>query len=203
MNEQSGIKWCTLEQLGHETCHDYLSWAIDGVGSGINDISVKWLLAHCHDGVTWGLLGDDNSWQLSSMFFPNLSPCISASNLLELRMFGVDGEFLIWQTENGFVGRSLADQKLPMTAVQDSCRPDNETRILLGNKFVESQDRFTHVRTARGTQQAVPLECTKDDFTGDRWPLRLEVRHYFEENRQTGVVRVGASRLVNVFKKGV
>jgi len=201
MNDQGGIKWCTCEQLDDKACRAYLSWAAEGVGDGVNEMNVKWLLAHCHDGVTWGRLGDDHSWLSSSVPFPQVSPVISASNLLELRLFGPEREILIWRIDRElFSGRCLADQGAPDNT--DLCRPDNQIRILLGNKYRDVQGGFTHVCTERGTQQAVPLECTKDDFSGDRSPLRLKVRHYFQEEAATGVIRVAASRLVDVFKKG-
>lgn len=201
MNDNNGIKFCTFEQLDHEACLGYLSWLTQGAGDRTSDLSVEWLLAHCYDGVTWGRLGEDHSWQVSSMVFPDLCPCISASNLLELRLFGQEREILIWRTEGGFFGRSLKDQLV--LEKTDPCRPDNETRILMGNKYRELKEGFTLIATARGMQQAVPLECTVDHFSGNRWPLRLTVRHYFEEDKKTGAVRIGASRLVNVFKKGV
>ena len=200
MNDIVQIKWCTLEQLDHRACTGYLDWVAEGAGIGGDVSGVEWLLAYCHDGVTWGRMDDGHIWQMSSMVFPDISPSVFASNLLELRLFGQEREILIWRTEDGLSGRSLADQQ--MFEKTDPCRPDTETRILLGNKYRESKNGFTLIATARGMQQVVPMECTTDHFSGDCWPLRLAVRHYFEEDEKTGAVRVGASRLVNVFNKG-
>jgi len=203
MSDQGGSKWCTCEKLEDKACRDYLSWVTDG--DRINDTNVQWLLAHSYDGVNWGRLGDDHSWFLSSAAFPEVSPVISAANLLELRLFGEDSEILIWRTEEGFSGRCLTDE----TDNNDPCRPDKETRVLLGDRMSPDPDHklqnpvngFTCVETARGLQQAIPVVCSKEDFTGGRWPLRLEVKHYFEQDEETGVVRVAASRLVNVYKE--
>lgn len=192
-------QFCVIDKLTTEACHDYLRLVTDGTRDVDSSTKVKWLLAHCHDGVTWGRLGDDQSWKLSSSAFPELSPCISAANLLELRLFGKDQEVLIWRTDEGFSGRCLIDD--PVIDDKDPSRPDSETRILLGDRFVDLRDGFTQVSTARGLRQAVPLECTESDFTGGRWPLRLDVKHYFEQDDESGMVRVAVSRLVNVYKE--
>jgi len=201
MNQQEKLEGCTIETLDNEKCRAYLNWVIDGVVLSKSLKNIPWLLAHCHDGVTWGRF--DNvlkDWLLSSTPFPILCPRISESNLLEIRLFGSVHEILIWRTENGFSGRCLSDkQELDNN---DPCRPDDETRILLGDRVLEpSKNGFTRVGTARGLQQALPLECTDKDFTGGHWPLRLKMRHYFEQDDETGAVRVNASRLVNIFKE--
>lgn len=194
-------EFCCLEKLVSEACHDHLQWVAGGTGDNVCSTKVKWLLAHCHDGVTWGRL-ENHSWMFSSAAFPNVSPIITNANLIELRLFGEDREVLIWRTEGGFSGRCLTDD--PIIDDNNPCRPDNETRILLGDRMLSpSINGFTHVRTAKGLQQAVPLECMEKDFSVDnrpygRWPLRLEVKHYFEQDNEVGIVRISASRLVNV-----
>ena len=175
------------------------------VGDG-SSTKVKWLLAHCYDGVTWGFL-EHGVWVLSSAAFPAVSPAVSEKNLLELRLFGEECEILIWRTDEGFSGRRLTDNGEPDK--NDPCRPDTEKRILLGDRMVPDADQtqpnpvkgFTCVGTARGLRQAVPVKCSKADFAEGLWPLRLEVKHYFEQDDETGVVRVAASRLVNVYKE--
>lgn len=199
MNQQEKLEGCTIESLDNEACQTVLNWVIDAVVPSKRSKDVAWLLAYCHDGVTWGRFDSVvKDWLLSSTPFPNLCPRISESNLLEIRLFGSEREILIWRTENGFSGRCLIDkQELDNNG---PFRPDNETRILLGDRVLEpSKDGFTRVGTARGLQQAVPLECAEKDFTGAHWPLRLKMRHYFEQEDETGAVRVAASRLVNIF----
>lgn len=206
MIEQDRIKFCTIDKL-EQACHEYLKWVIDGTEDNVSATKVKWLLAHCHDGVTWGFL-DHGSWALSSGAFPEVSPVISENNLLELRLFGEDREILIWQTDAGFAGRCLVDNG--ELEKGNPCRPDTEKRILLGDRMAFDADQkrqnpvngFTCVGTARGLRQAVPVVCSEEDFTGGRWPLLLEVKHYFEQDKETGVVRVAVSRLVNVYKEG-
>ncbi|NTW15912.1 MAG: hypothetical protein HGA41_00405 [Syntrophaceae bacterium] len=191
--------WYGLDPLDSVACKPYLNWAINGMKDGISTNSFSYLLAHCYDGVCWGRLNPDQTWRLSSQVLNGFSPCISESNILELRLFGNEQELLIWRTEHGFLGRKLFD--IPEDSQDNPCRPDDENRILLGDRLMPEEptkEGFTLVGTARGLLQAVPLECTGEDFIGRQWPLRLEIRHYFEQNECTGVVRVAASRLINV-----
>ncbi|HXK58581.1 MAG TPA: CRISPR-associated protein Csx19 [Acidobacteriota bacterium] len=199
----SRLKGCTIEPLSPEACEQILGWVAGGAQMPESHDGLRWLLAHCYDGVTWGKR-ENSHWRLSSTSFPDLCPIVSKDNLLEMRLFGEEGEIMIWRSEKGFLGRRLADQQ---EQIDEAIRPEDEIRILLGDRLVPDlpnpRDGFSRVATAGGTQQAVPVECTKDDFCGGRWPLCLTVRHYFEENPETGAVRVAATRLVNVFKVDV
>lgn len=199
MNRQQQIEGGTIETLDTDACQAYLNWVIDSVAPSKCSKDIAWLLAYCYDGVTWGCIKNDQSWRTSSMFFPELCPCISQSNLLEIRLFGLEREILIWRTESGFSGRSMVDK--PGQKKNDPCRPDDEIRILLGDQVMATtKDGFTRVRTKSGMEQAIPLVCTDKDYAEGRMPCLL-MRHYFEQDEETGVVRVAASRLVNVFKE--
>lgn len=199
MSQQEIIEGCTIETLDHVACQAYLSWVIGSVAPGENLKDIAWLLAHCHDGVTWGCINDDQSWRTSSMFFSDLCPCVSESNLLEIRLFGAKREIMIWRTDTGFSGRCLYDN--PELEHNDPCHPDDEIRILLGDQVIEKTiEGFTRVRTKSGMEQAIPLVCADNDYTAGRWPSLL-MRHYFVQDDETGAVRVAASRLVNVFKE--
>lgn len=193
------IQGCTIEPLDRQTSLAVLDWVAGGTAPAGCDHGFTWLLAHCRDGVTWGRR-ENSRWRLSSEPFPDLCPAVSRDNLLEMRLFGEKGEIMLWRSDEEFQGRRLVDE--PHQPVDSPTRPDDETRILMGDRLVEKlKDRFSRVGTASGIQHAVPLECTEKDFTSGRWPLRLRVRHYFEQDPQTGAVRVAASRLVYVFKE--
>lgn len=195
----SRIHGCVIERFDHETCEAVLDWVAGGTAPPGCDHGFTWLLAHCRDGVTWGRK-DGSAWRLSATLFPDLCPTVSRDNLLELRLFGEEGEVLIWRSEAQFLGRCLLDK--PHHDMPSATRPDDDIRVLEGDRLIEGpKDGFTRVGTAAGPQQAVPLACTAQDFERGRWPLRLRVRHYFEEDPQTGAVRVAASRLVHVFKE--
>ena len=200
MNQHEKLEGCTIEILDNVACKGYLSWVVDGVepSKGLKDIA--WLLAYCNDGVTWGRINNDQSWRTSSKFFPELCPWISESNLLEIRLFGIEREILIWWTENGFLGRILIDK--PGQENNAPCLPDDEIRILLGDRVLETtKEGFTRVRTNSGMEQVIPLECADKDCIKKYWPFRLKMRHYFAQDDETGAVRVAASRLVKVFKE--
>lgn len=200
MTREKEVYGCIIEALDNDSCRSILNWVINGEEPYKNKNQVNWLLAYCHDGVTWGRLEGEKSWCLSSMFFPDLSPCISDSNLLEIRIFGPESEFLIWRTGDEFSGRGLIDIQEKENVVP--FQPDDEIRIMLGDRMLElPKGGFTRVGINRGMEHAVPLECMENDFVGGIWPLRLKMRHYFEEDPETGALRVAASRFVNVFKE--
>jgi len=190
------IQGCSIEPLDRQTSLAVLDWVAGGTVPAGCDHDFTWLLAHCRDGVTWGRR-ENSRWRLSSEHFPDLCPAVSRDNLLEMRLFGERGEIMIWRSEEEFLGRRLVDE--PYQPIDPPTRPEDETRVLSGDRLREGPNHgFSRLTTASGIQQAVPLECTEKDFTGGRWPLRLKVRHYFEQDPQTGVVRVAASRLVHV-----
>ena len=197
----SRLEGCTIKPLDCQRCQSVVDWITGGGLPVAGFDGLVWVLAHCRDGVTWGQFDrGSRSWRLSSTPFPDLSPKITGLNLIEMRLFGPEEEVLIWHARKGFSGRRLLDEQ---TQDQKSpTKPDDETRILLGDRLVDdAKEGFTRVSTASGMEQAVPLECEDGDFTGGRQPLRLKVRQYFEQDAQTGAVRVAASRLVHVYKE--
>lgn len=157
-----------------------------------------WLLAICYDGVTWGKF--DGKWHFSYDSFVKLCPKFNKDNLLELRIFNEDEEIFIWRTDSGFSGRRIEDTKVDKS--EEYTNPEEEDRILLGDRFNEQKDHFTKVSIAGGSMQAVPIVCEEKDFEGGKWPLRLKLKNYFEKDENTGIVRVAATRLVKVYKEG-
>ena len=107
---------------------------------------------------------------------------------------------MIWRVEDGFKGRHLKDNTEADTP--SSMKSFDEDRILLGNYLESVQNGFSRVSTGDGRQQAVPLECSADKFRNSDgkklWPLKLTVRHYFEQEKETGAVRVAVTRFVKV-----
>lgn len=195
----TALEGCTVTAMDEKGCLSVIERIAGGEAPGQPDFGFTWLLAYCRDGVTWGRR-EGSRWRLSSEVFPELCPAVSRENLSEMRLFGKEGELLVWRSDEGFQGRILRDKA--GTPNDSPTRPHDEVRILVGDRLVEGpRDGFSRVGTASGIQQAIPLECTERDFAGGRWPLRLKVRHYFGADRETGVVRVAASRLVVVYKE--
>jgi CRISPR-associated protein (TIGR03984 family) len=195
---------CEVAVLSVDTCQVWLPRVVcDGVASGEAD-DLVWLLAHCDDGVTWGRCAAGR-WHLSHEAFPDVSPLPTAANLQQLRLFGLQREVLIWRGEKGLEGRELSDRDTAL--VDESLRPRDETWLLLGDRVVAgARDpsasneavHFTLVGDGRGARHAPPWRLNSSDFGSERkrhWPMRLVVRHYFECDEQSGLVRVAASRL--------
>ena len=115
--------------------------------------STKWLLAHQDDGVIWGYR-DNDIWKLSSEAFPNISPKLNMERIQQLRIFGIEEEFLFWR-----------DSKTVKCRVVDGGHKANipewaasfeESFIILGDRVVEStRDGFTVIGNAQGSRQAI------------------------------------------------
>ena len=197
MNQVTG---CTLSSLLEDACREWIGW-VSGERMAPPEVEdFPWLLAHCDDGVVWGWHDSKGAgWRLSSQVFPDLSPPILVLNLRELRLFGPQAEVLIWRAGDGFQGRILRE-KADISS-DDPARPADEDRVLLGDRIVASgqADGFTRVGDGKGAEQAVPLKLQEKDFLEGRWPLRLKIRHYVETDRDTGILRVVATRLVSLF----
>jgi len=159
----------------------------------------RWLLAHCDDGVTWGVR-EGNQWRLSSDVFPGLSPAPTAKNLQQLRLFDESLEMLVWKTGSNFAGRILGDAD-DANAPQ-WVRPLSETWLVVGDRLFERKDGFSLVGDGLGSRHAIPIACTEEDFDhGKQHPLVMNIRHYFERNEDTGVVRIAATRVVSIENK--
>lgn len=190
---------CNLSLLDDTACQQRLAWLL---GEGENLIpeetsGLKWALAHCDDGVTWGRY-EAEVWHFGNQVAPEVSPSIRPKSLLELRLFGEEVEVLIWRTDAGFRGRILReDASASSTDTNDFLRPTDEPRILRGIQVIASLNHnFTHVRDQTGAEQVVPLAVTTEQLRSGR--VRLVVRHFYEADATTGAVRIAASRLVTI-----
>ncbi|HDH26706.1 MAG TPA: hypothetical protein ENH00_11040 [Actinobacteria bacterium] len=163
-------------------------------------MSFKWALAHCDDGVTWGTFDTDlSSWRLGSEVVPDVSPPIREQTIQELRLFGETGEVLIWRTEEGLRGRILHELIPPAdrTDEMDPLRPSDEARILRGDSVRGgSEPGFTRVVDRTGAEQVIPADTTAEQLRKRR--VRLQVRHYWEQDPESGAVRIAATRLLKL-----
>ncbi len=188
--------------LDERACARLLEWLLRG-GEAPQEASpdLRWALAHLDDGVTWGRFdAAEGRWRLGSEIKPTVSPPVRRERLQQLRLFGPAAEILVWRDGERFCGRILADN--PNGADLDKVlRPYTESRILLGDHVVEQlPGDFTHVGDRAGLQQVLPLAVTNDDLQHRR--ARLQVRHYWEQDAESGAVRIRATRLVDVFIEG-
>jgi CRISPR-associated protein (TIGR03984 family) len=185
-----------VSPLDSSACRGYLAWlfgekdAVEPEGSS----GLNWMLAHCDDGVTWGRYdAGPRVWRQSHQVAPEVSPPIRSESLHELRFFGESAEVLIWRTEAGLRGRIIRDTNASIEF--------EESRILLGTQVLEQLDHdFTRVSDGTGAEQVVPLVVSDDQLRDGR--VRLVVRHYYESDTETGVVRIVATRLVRLTTGG-
>jgi len=193
--------------LNAETCERYLDWLLakDAVAAPEGATGLDRALAHCDDGVTWGRFdASAKVWRLGNQAAPEVSPPLRLETLQELRLFGEAGEVLIWRTEEGPRGRSLREGPRPADGSDDSdpLRPMDESRILRGDRVVEQyRYGFTQIGDRAGAAQVVPLEVTAEQLQERR--LRLQVRHYYEQDPESGAVRIAATRLVTLTSGGI
>jgi CRISPR-associated protein (TIGR03984 family) len=178
---------------------------------------VKWALARCTDGITWGIL-HNGKWELANHAYPDCCPPIGVDNLRELRIFAEQGEVLLWQDECGLTGKLLADpegrfldcsacssqQDINYTLCHsDPLAPFCREQILVGAHYKSSADRFVHVANSAGREQVLPIpkEELPADFrsnkAGKTSPFRLCVKYYVSQD-PCGAVRISAARLVRL-----
>jgi CRISPR-associated protein (TIGR03984 family) len=155
---------------------------------------LKYLLAHAEDGVIWGRFDADRLITSGDVF--SSFPQLRSQTLQQCRIFGEHGEVMLWKTGQKWKTRTIND-------TNQSDRLPDEHQILWGTKSEKVKDGFTIVADGQeGLRHAVPLADIPFDQNKNLYrPLRLTVRHYLEEDEDTGVVRVYLSRLVNLTTK--
>lgn len=164
-----------------------------------------YLLAHAEDGVIWGRFDTGNLITAEKIFnkadFKINLPELRLLTLQQCRIFGQNGEVLIWQiSEKKFQWRFLGnptEDKIP------------ESQILWGTHGIK-RDNFTLLWDgSQGLKHAVPF--TDIELNGDLAkprlrdrlvkPVRLLVHHYIKYEEETGLARIYRSRLVDLTTK--
>lgn len=163
-----------------------------------SDHKLRYLLAHADDGVIWGYFNESKLAIAHDIFsqFPKLPqfPELRLSTLQQCRIFGVNGEVLLWRVGKEWRSRVISD---PPTKTQ---HPDIiiEDQVLWGTQG-KVQDGFTLL--SDGQQElyhAVPLTNIQfDEPKKLNRPVRLKVKHYIEYD-SNGLARIGLSRLVDL-----
>jgi CRISPR-associated protein (TIGR03984 family) len=162
--------------------------------------NLRYLLAHAEDGVIWGRFDENGLKTSGDLLFDKCTKFhpakLRSQTLQQCRMFGDKCEVMLWKIGKDWKARSIED-----TNNQD-CLHD-EHQILWGTKAEKEKDGFTLVADGQeGLKHAVPLVSIPFDQSKNLYrPLRLTVRHYLDEDPDTGVVRVYLSRLVDLTTK--
>ena len=194
------IAGCSITLLDMAACNAYLAWLTgkEGGKPEVYEEKLCWALAHCDGGVTWGRLDKDGlHWHLGSDVVPKVSPPIRRQTLQELRLFGECSEVLMWRTAEGLRGRILRDVDLEGGQLDenDPLRPSEEWRILRGDSVRDGgEPGFTRLVDGTGAEQVVAGEFTTKQVKSG--PVRLHVRHYWQQDTDNGAARIAATRLV-------
>ena len=155
---------------------------------------MPWLLAHADDGVIWGRREPDGTLLLSSDVFkdgdkyPAIAVPLRAKTLQQARIFGPEGELLVWRTGSTFTWRQIRDSEHP----ELEGLPDQPCLLWGLGGPEDVQQGFALLKEgAQGMRHAPP-----------KWPpakgrLALWVRHYVEYDDQ-GQAYVACSRLVDL-----
>lgn len=182
---------------------DFKSWLVEEAQE--LDPQDIYLLSFHDDGVVWGKLkkeGDQHKLITSDDALKNSpSPKFRLETLQECRLFGQNGELLIWRTDgDNFNARRIIDKK---TDKPDEIEYFDEPQVLWGREIEYSDEDFTIVREGQGVRHAFPMklepsafQSSEDEKSRSR-PLRLLVRHYLAYD-EDGCVYINLSRLVKV-----
>lgn len=154
-----------------------------------------WLLAHADDGVIWGKLRDDKKLHLSSDAHPDISPPLRWQTLQQCRLFGEDGELLLWQGSTGWQACLRSDTEGKDVEYID------EKQLLWGYTTEHHKpvlkDGFCCVyEGSTGIAHTPPVT----NAPTEKNRAKLRVRHYLITDEETGMVRIGASRLVELIE---
>jgi len=191
------VAGCEIVLLDEEEVRQVLDWVVGKAPcpSRLGGKEFRWALAYCHDGVTWGRCddGDGGRWVLGSSVAPNECPLPTDKNVLELRLFGLDAEVLLWREGARLKGRLLEDLHKDVSA-PGFLQPLREELLLRGRTAQPLTNGFSLVEDGTGARQVVPVNVSG---TAAR-RLRLVVRHYCSRLPHNGVVRVALTRLVDL-----
>ncbi|NUN13571.1 MAG: hypothetical protein HUU55_08040, partial [Myxococcales bacterium] len=180
-----------------EQCGQWINWVSK------NDLAVmpkldtclQWALVYLNNGVCWGKYDQDqNRWVMGSEFF-GICPSVDSLRLMEMRLFGHAQEILIWKSGNHFGGRKLSEPTQAHKRI-DATVPQDERRILAGDRCLKVLGGGSHVQCSNGSEQVLPVPVTSHQLQRHR--VNLWVRHYYKEDPSTGAVRLFASRCVRL-----
>ncbi len=173
---------------------DLRPWFVEQAAHDQKKLGLRWLLAHCMDGVIWGELRDDNVLHLScdQNAFPIRGLALRKATLQQARFFGPQAELLVWRGPQSQWHTTLRrdDQGEAIEII-------DEQHVLWGNRLASTaaqQNGFIQIAEgSQGIVHAPPISI----IPSDTQRAALQVRHYLHED-QAGVVRICASRLMGL-----
>jgi CRISPR-associated protein (TIGR03984 family) len=139
------------------------------------------LLAHFDDGVLWGTL---TSGLLRLAHVPR-APRARWLTLLDARVFNQTHELRYWRTSNGGCrGVRVSDEPLDGSTTTEYPHSVEANYVLLGDRTSDSAPAGFVIRRAPGGHEHAAPEGAE----------RIWVRHYFQRDSQTGLLREASHR---------
>ncbi|WP_204103143.1 MULTISPECIES: CRISPR-associated protein Csx19 [Spirulina sp. CCY15215] len=155
---------------------------------------LDYILAHADDGVIWGHFRQGQLVTSDSVL--SQSPSLRDLTLQQCRIFGQNGEILLWKVNGNWKARAIRNPDVEKL---------EERQILWGTHGQKKiSEGFTVLRdSSQGLKHAVPFTDinleTNEKLTR---PVRLIVNHYIGYDSD-GVARIFLSRLVNLTTKRI
>lgn len=176
------------------------------LGTQAKKHNLSYLLAHADDGVIWGRFDNESLITADKVNHPKFQglPALRLSTLQQCRMFGQQGEVLLWKSNGILKARLLSDVDIEGKEIVSSENRVKEHQLLWGTHGIQ-QDGFTLLRDGtQGLKHAIPI--ADDIQLGDKGQLKnkacLVVNHYIEYDSD-GLARINLSRLVDLAVMGV
>ncbi|GAA6618076.1 CRISPR-associated protein Csx19 [Scytonema sp. NUACC26] len=197
----------STENIFHKNDNTLIDW----LEKSAEEYKLNYLLAHAEDGVIWGRFDRNKLTTAEQVFYqPNFDvnfPKLRLQTLQQCRIFGEQGEILLWRTDRGWKSR----------LVQNNSNVEHikEVQILWGTQKEKGKngqdgekDGFTLLSDgSQGLKHAVPLTVISSYFNQEKKklyrPVHLVINHYINYDEYTGIGQIFLSRLVSLELKKV
>jgi CRISPR-associated protein (TIGR03984 family) len=163
----------------------------DWIKAQAKEHKLQYMLAHADDGVIWGHFRTGKLSTSDAVL--KQSPPLRVITLQQCRIFGKDGEVLLWRTNNTWKARFLIDPS-------DKEHIIVERQLLWGTHGKKRElEGFTCLKDgSQGLKHAVPFTEIELDEDGKLIrPVRLVVHHFIDYD-DDGLARIVLSRLVDL-----
>lgn len=172
----------TLDAYRDDT--DLRTWLADTMATH----DLRWLLAYADDAVIWGERRDGALATSDQVFAANPpAGTLRPQTLQRVHIFGDHAEVLLRRAEGGWRATLRQDGSGTPSDYFD------EGYLLWGTKMGDTRAGFVElIEGARGIRHTPPMIVAPN--SAQRGSIR--VRHYLDQDPATGLLRVGARRLV-------